>query len=468
MSALRRALAVVEEQQASLGATELRAHVAVHAGAAARLGLRLALETDRAQTIWLWMERHRANSLRPSPLRPPRDAVMAALLAELRGVAQDLAACATNGRDPAALLARQSELERQARVRAWAGHRAPGRRGTPAPAPAVRPADLAAALGGTALVEMAEIDGRLHAVVVAGGRWYHRPLGSADATRRELGHARMALRRLAYGDSQSALGAGAEPQLARSGAALDRLLLGPVSPLLGERPLLVVPTAELHALPWAALPTLAHRPVAVVPSARLWLQTNPAPGRGPLAPAGRAGGGPAIIVAGPGLPGASDEVAAIGSLYPSSRVLSGPGATVAAVMAGLEGASLAHVAAHARFRADNGLWSSVELADGPLTVYELEQLRAPPGLIVLSACQSGLSTVRPGDEVMGFVTALLGLGARTVVASLAPVDDRASHDLMVAFHQQLGDGDHPAAALAKARARSPGAAGLAQVCFGAM
>jgi CHAT domain-containing protein len=137
-------------------------------------------------------------------------------------------------------------------------------------------------------------------------------------------------------------------------------------------------------------------------------------------------------------------------------------------MAGLEGASVAHVAAHARFRADNGLWSSIELADGPLTVYELEQLRAPPGLVVLSACQSGLSTVRPGDEVMGFVTALLGLGARTVVASLAPVDDRASHDLMVAFHQRLHDGDRPAAALTAARALSPGAAGLAQVCFGAM
>ena len=77
------------------------------------------------------------------------------------------------------------------------------------------------------------------------------------------------------------------------------------------------------------------------------------------------------------------------------------------MLAALEGAGMAHVAAHASFRADNGLWSSLELADGVLTVYELEQLRRPPQVVVLSACQSGLSAVRPGDEVMGLVAALL-------------------------------------------------------------
>ncbi len=49
MSAMRRALAVVSDQQANLAATELRANIASHAEDAARHGLRLALETRRRQ-----------------------------------------------------------------------------------------------------------------------------------------------------------------------------------------------------------------------------------------------------------------------------------------------------------------------------------------------------------------------------------------------------------------------------------
>ena len=64
---------------------------------------------------------------------------------------------------------------------------------------------------------------------------------------------------------------GAEEQLARAATGLDRLLLAPIAPLIGSRPVVVVPTGELHATPWAALPTLAGRPVSVAPSARLWL-----------------------------------------------------------------------------------------------------------------------------------------------------------------------------------------------------
>ena len=93
----------------------LRAHVAVHAGAAANLGLRLAVDGNRASCIWHWMERHRANGLRLAPARPPCDDTLAALLADLRNAAQEIATCITNGEDPTALLARQDDLERRAR-----------------------------------------------------------------------------------------------------------------------------------------------------------------------------------------------------------------------------------------------------------------------------------------------------------------------------------------------------------------
>jgi tetratricopeptide (TPR) repeat protein len=465
MAAMSRALAVVHDQQASLGATELRAHVAVHAGAAARLGLRLALETNRARCIWQWMERHRANSVLPLPARPPRDDVLASCLAELRALAQEISSCATRGDDPGALLARQDELERRARERAWKtvgvkSHRAPSRVAQPADLSAA----LSAALGEPALVELGEVDGEVHAVVVAGDRWHHRRLVGAGDARRELGHIRLALRQLAFSGAHPALGVGAGEQLARATAALDGLLFGPIAALLGSRPVVVVPTGELHAVPWAALPTLAGRAVSVAPSAQMWLETTALSGTRRRTKKE----GNAVVVAGPGLPGAEHEAATIGSLYPAARVLSGAQAQVVEVTDALEGAFLAHIAAHAHFRADNGLWSSLELADGVLTVYELEQLRHPPRVVVLSACQSGLSAVHPGDEMMGLVAALLTLGTRAVVASVVPVEDQASEALMVALHQRLRAGDGPAVALAAAQAAVAGSVGLSYVCFGGM
>ncbi len=488
MAAMRCALAVVNDQQANMAATELRAHIASHAGDAARQGLLLALETRRPSCIWQWMERRRANSLRPLPARPPRDEVLAAQLAELRRLAQEIASCATSGDDPGALLARQSDLERQARERAW---QAAGVKATRDVSRPMRLTDLFGALGEAALVEFADVDGDLHAIVAAGGRCYHHRVARVQDVRHELGHVRLALRRLAYGGAHAALGSGAEAQLARAVARLDRLLMAPIARLLGSRPVVIVPTGELHATPWAALPTLAGRPVSVAPSARLWLGTTssePGPGGPPSKDAHeeqalkeqhgarsfsprrphppRQGKRRSVVIAGPGLAGAEHEASAIGSLYPSGQVLSGDAAEVAAVLAILEGASIAHIAAHASFRADNGLWSSLQLADGVLTVYELEQLRRPPEVVVLSACQSGLSAVRPGDEVMGLVAALLTLGAKSVVASVVPVEDAASEQLMVALHQRLLAGDAPAVALAEAQSVTPGTVSLSYVCFG--
>src|SRR6185295_1896419 len=115
--------------------------------------------------------------------------------------------------------------------------------------------------------------------------------------------------------------------------------------------------------------------------------------------------------------------AALAAVRPQSgqRVLAGAGATADAVTAAMDGARLAHIAAHGVFRADNPLLSTIELADGPLTAYELERLPRPPACVVLSACDSGLSAIRPGDELMGFSAVLLGIGTRTLIASVLPV-----------------------------------------------
>jgi CHAT domain-containing protein len=176
-----------------------------------------------------------------------------------------------------------------------------------------------------------------------------------------------------------------------------------------------------------------------------------------------------VLALGPGLPGAASEIDALARLYPSARRLVGAKATAAATAKAMDGAAQAHIACHGSFRADNPLFSALRLADGPLTLYDLEALDRAPRLVVLSACDVGLSGVLPGDELRGLATALLGLGTNTIVASVTPVPDEVVGALMVAFHEQLKAGRSPAEALASAERdldAEPGAGG-GFVCLGA-
>ena len=100
------------------------------------------------------------------------------------------------------------------------------------------------------------------------------------------------------------------------------------------------------------------------------------------------------------------------------------------------------------------------LADGPLTVYDLEGLRRAPHTLILSACESGLSDVRPGDELMGLAAALFSLGMGTLVAAVTPVPDAATRPLMLALHAAMRSGTPPAEALAAQAA-------VSFTCFGA-
>jgi tetratricopeptide (TPR) repeat protein len=464
MAALRSALGVVEAQQASLGATELRAHIAVHVDDAAALGLALALEGGRPGSILRSMESHRANSLRSWPALPPKDPVLSEQLSELRGLANEISACADNGTDPAPLLAHQAALEGRVRERSW---HTPVMTAKARRASTTRLRDLPAALGGATLIELAHHDGKVHAVVVGPSGLRHRRLADLAATSRELTHLRMAMRRLAFSSATEQMGAGADQQLDRSARRLDDLLIAPLAPLIGTGPLVIVPTGELHATPWSVLPSLEGRPLLVAPSAQIWLDVTARQATGPTPSPSPDDRQSVVIVAGPGLVGADEEAKALADMYPDARLLSGDEAGVAEVISAIEGAGVAHIAAHSSFRADNGLWSSIQLSDGPLTVYELERLRRPPRTVVLSACQSGMSTVRPGDEIMGLVAALLSLGTTTVVASVLPLDDRASTATMVEFHRRLQTGGNPSTALAAAQAHTGIRGGGAYVCFGA-
>ncbi|WP_454357604.1 CHAT domain-containing protein [Streptomyces ambofaciens] len=179
--------------------------------------------------------------------------------------------------------------------------------------------------------------------------------------------------------------------------------------------------------------------------------------------AGRTGGGRPgpVAVAGGG-------AAARGATV----VLEGDDARVPRVLQELDGAALAHIAAHGTFRADSPLFSSLRMADGPLIVHDFERLDRSPYRIILPCCDTARFASVGADELLGLVTALLPLGTAGVVACTAPVNDAAVVPLMLALHKGLDAGLSLAEALRDARAALPGdavhqATGWAFSAFGA-
>jgi CHAT domain-containing protein/tetratricopeptide (TPR) repeat protein len=459
-SALLAGVRLLERYRATLGATDLRAHASGHTADLAAMGVGLAIEEGRAERALTWMERCRAGSLRLRPARPPDDSRLAAGLNKLRAVATKIEAAAMAGKPTAELEATQAELEEVVRRRA--------RHATGILAASLEPPPDASAIkraaANHALIEIVDHDGVLHAVVVSSGRAVLRRLAATIDVASELDGLGFALRRLAFGRGSAASLEAAREAVVFGGKRLDALLLDPVAADIGDRTLVVIPTGRLHAVPWSVLPSCTGRCVSVAPSAGLWLRATQR--------ANGAGDGRVVLVAGPHLDHASSEVAALARGYPDALRLTGRGATCEAVSAALDGASLAHVAAHGRFRADNPLFSCLHLVDGPLTVYDLECLGQAPTILVLSACESGLTDVQVGDELMGLASAVFALGTATLIASLFPVPDVATRRLMLALHAGLRSGLSASAALARAQRRLAGsgptgmAAAAAFVCFG--
>jgi CHAT domain-containing protein len=136
--------------------------------------------------------------------------------------------------------------------------------------------------------------------------------------------------------------------------------------------------------------------------------------------------------------------------------LAGGSATADRVLDALDGAWLAHLAAHGTFRADNPMFSSILLDDGPLTVHDFERLGRAPYRLVLSSCDSGVGAVVGADELLGLVSSLVPLGAAGIVASLVPVNDQAAVPLMLALHDALRQGATLAEALRNARHQTRG------------
>ena len=112
-----------------------------------------------------------------------------------------------------------------------------------------------------------------------------------------------------------------------------------------------------------------------------------------------------------------------------------------------------HFACHGEFDPDDPLASTLWLAPAELlTALDiLDDLRLNCDLVTLSACESGLSRVRRGDELVGLTRAFRYAGAPALVSTLWRVDDRSTRILMEKFYQEIGAGRDYAEALKQAQ-----------------
>ncbi len=288
-----------------------------------------------------------------------------------------------------------------------------------------------------------------------------------------------------YVESLARVPAGQSPDLTDLGplqTVLRDTLLGQITDMVAEADrIIVIPDGFLHALPLSTLmppDQAAGIEFSRLPAtAFLPSRTTPPDGAEPdrlLAIAG-------IDRAGGPLPGAEQEIDYLQHQFSGVRVATNL-SDVQSVRDQMTGVQVLHIAAHVDVNAESPWHSGILLGirnsvNPPATTEQLRSmsqagrnalaimtsadsvrveslgtdaiyLRAgdiaaaelDARLAVLSGCESALGRVTLGEGVIGLGGAFLSAGVRTVVASLWPVDDKVTADLMEFFYSELATG----------------------------
>jgi tetratricopeptide (TPR) repeat protein len=453
-SAVRAGARIMDDYRSTLGATESRLRVALHASELFDAGRKLAYLSGRPSRLLEWVDRSRSGAMRLIAPRPPPDQDLALAMADLRRIQSDIREAEREEEPVGSLRREQYRIERTVRSLSM---RQRGSGTKVAKSPSL--ADLQDLMEDRELVVLTDVEGELVAVRVRNRSIRMLPLGRSQLILEEAGHLRRDLRIMSVRANEPRR---STESFEKTASMLDDLILGPLR--LRQESLVLIPTPALHSLPWAALPTFRERVAVVSPSTFAWFraETSEPHGEG------------AVLVAGPRLGQADQEVDHLAAIYSEATVLKGTSASVDRVIETLPGCSVAHFACHSRFRPDNAMFSALECSDGDLTIYDIEAISTAPSTIVLSACDTGLSETTGGDELMGLSVALLGLGARSIVVTVAPLPDASpTVELMRGLHLRLVDGVGPAHALRTARQESTSddlgsfVAGASFFCMGA-
>lgn len=223
------------------------------------------------------------------------------------------------------------------------------------------------------------------------------------------------------------------------------LLIKPVKPYLTKRRIGIIPHGIFHYLPFAALKQndrylISDYALFYLPSATVYkfCQQKQKTFTGRVL----ACGNPDLNDPQLDIPFAQNEVDVINSLYPDSRVLTREMATESTIKSEAATYNVLHFATHGVFDAERSLNSALLLSaseneDGRLTVGEIFDLDLNAAMVTLSACQSGMSKIKAGDEMTGLPRAFIYAGASSVIASLWNVNDQSTSILMQKYYHNL-------------------------------
>ena len=250
--------------------------------------------------------------------------------------------------------------------------------------------------------------------------------------------------------------------------ALSDVVIAPISHLIKSEELIIVPDGSSFLIPYAALVDQHSRflsetlRIRMVPSLNIlmllaerpekyhstsgallvgnpWVETVRLKGRRPF----------------PQLPGAEEEVKMIGQIV-NTEPLTGKKATKDQVLSRLNSVSLVHIAAHGREETGEIILSPnlpgsqrPKEEDFLLTRADVLNTKLRAKLDVLSCCNSGRGEIK-SEGVVGIARAFLGAGARSVIASLWSIDDKATLAFMKIFYERLAAGQSASMSLHQA------------------
>lgn len=229
---------------------------------------------------------------------------------------------------------------------------------------------------------------------------------------------------------------------------LYNLLLKPVEKYLdGKSRIAIVPHGSLHYLPFEALMNkgkfLVEKNIKLfyLPSASVYKYCKEKNQH-------RKEKATAFVNPDGTLPCSEKEAEDLKQLFPGNvAVFSGKDVTESLVKANSGSSDILHFACHGKFESEHPMYSALLFGpdtenDGRLEVSEIFQLQLKPAyLVTLSACETNVGNISPGDEIVGLTRAFIYAGTPSILASLWKVDDQNTEKFMASFYRALRTSD---------------------------
>ena len=252
-------------------------------------------------------------------------------------------------------------------------------------------------------------------------------------------------------------------------ADVYKMMIAPVASLLDKPEIIIVPDRLFFKVPFAALKNESGNylseniRIRIVPS----LTTLQVIQDSPTDYHSQTG---ALIVGNPDvgevlykgnlcqvsrLPFAGEEAEMIGKLLDAQPLL-GKRATKEAVLNNIKSVSLIHFACHGDAERGEIVLAPPTLTDRKpqeddylLRMADISQVQLRAKLVVLSCCHSAEGQIN-AEGVVGIARAFIGSGARSVLAALWAIDDKATKQLMSRFYEHLAHGESASESLHQA------------------